>query len=51
LFWMGLLVIAGGTLSSWLGSLATYGFGELIENSTIIAELMAKADAEKSNGK
>ena len=51
LFWVGLLVIAGGTLSSWLGSLATYGFGELIENSTIIAELMAKADAEKSNGK
>lgn len=51
LFWIGLLVIAGGALSSWLGSLATYGFGELIENSTIIAELMAKADAEKSNGK
>ena len=47
---IGLAVGVGGSLCSWLGSLAAYGFGELIENTTVIAELMAKTEAEK-NGK
>ena len=45
----GLLVMTVGSVCSWLGSLTTYGLGELIENTTVIAELMAKADAEKAN--
>lgn len=44
---LGLAVIVGGALASWLGSFFTYGFGELVENVTVIAELNAKADAEK----
>lgn len=45
----GLVIMTVGFMCSWLGSLATYGFGELIENTAVIAELMAKADAEKTN--
>ncbi|MBQ2914119.1 MAG: zinc-ribbon domain-containing protein [Clostridia bacterium] len=35
---IGILIIAIGSLSSWLSSWLLYGFGELIENSSIIAE-------------
>ena len=45
---VGVVVLLGGSLVSWLGSLVSYGFGELIENTTVIAELAAKADAEKN---
>lgn len=45
----GLVIMTVGSVCSWLGSLTTYGLGELIENTTVIAELMAKADAEKNN--
>lgn len=34
---MGVLVMVGGSLISWLSSLALYGFGQLIENTDIIA--------------
>ena len=44
----GLIVIVAGSLSGWISSFVLYGFGELIENSSIIANLMAKQDAEKS---
>ena len=44
----GLIVIVVGALSGWISSFGLYGFGELIENSSIIANLMAKQDAEKS---
>ena len=44
----GLIVIVVGALSGWISSFVLYGFGELIENSSIIANLMAKQDAEKS---
>lgn len=44
----GLAIMTVGSVCSWLGSLTTYGLGELIENTTVIAELMAKADAEKN---
>ncbi len=32
----GLLVMVGGALLSWLGSLTLYGFGQLIENTEIL---------------
>ena len=35
---LGFLFLIGGTLFSWLSSLFTYGFGELIEKACIIAE-------------
>ena len=38
LFFSGLLIIIVGCLASWLGSLALYGFGQLIENSDVLAE-------------
>ena len=44
----GVLVFFAGSLLSWIGSFFAYGFGELIENTTVIAELAAKADAEKN---
>lgn len=46
---IGVAVLIVGPLLSWIGSFFAYGFGELIENTTIIAELMAKADAKKDN--
>ena len=36
-FFMGLLIIILGPLSSWIGSFLLYGFGQLIENSDKIA--------------
>ena len=44
----GFAVLIVGSLVSWIGSFFVYGFGELIENTTVIAELAAKADAEKN---
>ena len=35
---VGILVIAIGSLFSWVGSFCLYGFGELIEKTTEIAE-------------
>lgn len=46
---IGIAVLIVGSLLSWIGSFFAYGFGELIENTTIIAELIAKADAKKDN--
>ncbi len=34
----GLLIIFGGSCASWIASFFTYGFGELIEKSSEIAE-------------
>ena len=45
---MGCVVMIMGSLVSWIDSFFAYGFGELIENTTVIAELAAKADAEKN---
>ena len=45
---MGCVVMIVGSLVSWIGSFFAYGFGELIENTTVIAELATKADAEKN---
>ena len=40
MYFVGLAVIAIGSLLSWVGSLTLYGFGELVENSTICAEAL-----------
>lgn len=36
-----------GSLLSWVLSVFSYGFGEQIENTALIASLMVKADAKK----
>lgn len=33
----GLVILVGGPLLCWMGSLLTYGFGELVENSGVLA--------------
>ena len=33
-----LLIIGIGSLSSWIGSFMTYGFGQLIENTDILVK-------------
>ena len=35
---VGLITIVVGVVLSWAGSLMVYGFGELVENSKIIAD-------------
>ena len=35
---IGILILVAGSLSSWIGSFFLYGFGELIEKTTEIAE-------------
>ena len=38
---LGVLTMVVGSLLSWISSFLLYGFGELIENSTIIKEKFA----------
>ena len=38
----GLLTIPVGALMSWIGSFMLYGFGELVENSAVLAALAVK---------
>lgn len=38
---LGVLTIVVGSLLSWISSFLLYGFGELIENSTILKEKFA----------
>ena len=40
----GLLIAVGGSLISWIGSFFTYGFGELIENSSKLVDLAGKSE-------
>ena len=35
-FFIGLIIIAIGSLLSWVGSFVLYGFGELVDNSSAI---------------
>jgi len=35
---MGIIIAVVGSISSWIGSFLLYGFGELVENSAIIAK-------------
>ena len=41
----GIAVIVGGSLLSWVGSFVLYGFGELVENSSIIADKITSTTA------
>ncbi len=45
---IGFAILIGGTLSSLITALLLDGFGELVENSAVIANLMVKADAQES---
>lgn len=38
---LGILVLVLGCLGSWLSSVFMYGFGQLIENSDILVELLS----------
>ena len=42
----GLLGMPVGALASWIGSFMLYGFGELVENSTVLATLAVKQSAK-----
>ncbi len=47
---VGLLVMTVGSFISWVSGLVLYGFGELIENSTIIANKKENSPAtQKTN--
>ena len=43
----GIVTAALGAMFSWAGSLALYGFGELVENVSVLASIEAKAEIEK----
>lgn len=45
---LGLGVLIGGSLFSWIGSFFAYGFGEIIEKVTEIAKNTAKTDSAPS---
>ena len=58
--WLGVGIIVFGSLFSWIGSFLLYGFGELIDNTAVIAgntrkekasalTKLAKASAPKNN--
>ena len=44
---VGLVIIFGGSLFSWVSLFFVYGFGELIEKTTVIAEAVSKKDDSK----
>ena len=46
----GIVVIILGSLLSWVGSFVLYGFGELVENSTFIAETMEENKQRNHSG-
>ncbi len=48
LAFIGVIIMAIGALASWLSSLVLYGFGELIENSSVIAG-KKNADVSKAD--
>lgn len=46
---LGFAFLIGGPLISWISSLMCYGFGELIENSSIIARNTSPSSHNKNN--
>ena len=50
-FFAGIIVMVALGLASWISSLTLYGFGDLIENTAITAEMMVKADFERNNNR
>ena len=45
----GIAVAVVGFLISWISSFVAYGFGEMVENSTIQAALMLREESERRN--
>lgn len=43
-FIVGIVITVVGSLLSWIGSLITYGIGELVQNSCILTELAVKQE-------
>lgn len=46
-----LITLITGSLGSWLSNLCLYGFGELVENSDIRTNILAKYDLEHDQNK
>lgn len=46
---LGLLIVILGSLCSWIGSFFVYGFGELIEKTTEIAENTRSGNTKNKN--
>lgn len=51
LYAMGYLILIGGSFFSWIGSFFVYGFGELIEKTTMIAYNTSSNKVESDNAK
>ena len=52
-FFVALLIIAFGSLGSWIGSFFMYGLGQLIENSDVLVEntnILIVQNEKKANG-
>lgn len=47
----GIIIMILGSLVSWIGSFAAYGFGQLIENSDILVEFATRISSEEENSK
>lgn len=47
-FFSGLITLVCGCLGSWIGSFTLYGFGELVENSTILREKLTADGTPKT---
>lgn len=45
---LGLIIAIAGSISSWVGSFVLFGFGELVDNSTIIVQKL-NDNSSKSN--
>lgn len=48
MIFMGLAIMIGGSLTSWIGSFVVYGFGELVDSATTIKECMCVDKSESS---
>ena len=46
----GVIVIVAGSLSSWIGSFALYGFGQLVENSDTMVRLLRQNQPGQNAG-
>lgn len=46
---LGVVIMIAGSLVSWLGSFFSYGFGQLIENSDIIAKTIKRENMKNEN--
>lgn len=44
---MGIVVMVAGSLVSWIGSLITYGIGEMVQNSCVLTELAVEQAIKK----